>query len=133
MQNWKRKLKCKFVFWHIMLMRFGHWTGCHQLSERSFYIKGFQFPLCARCTGIVAGYLFGTAMFLCKVYIPLEICVAGAVVMFFDWYIQYIGLLPSTNIRRFVTGLLCGACYLHFLVKILYRLWNYLIMWGIID
>jgi hypothetical protein len=32
------------LFWH-----------CHQLQERSFFIRGRQMPLCARCTGILLG------------------------------------------------------------------------------
>ncbi|MBQ3473297.1 MAG: DUF2085 domain-containing protein, partial [Methanobrevibacter sp.] len=24
---------------------------CHRMHERSFFIKGHQFPVCARCTG----------------------------------------------------------------------------------
>src|SRR6267142_1248191 len=29
---------------------------CHQLPERSFYIAGHQFAVCARCTGLYAGF-----------------------------------------------------------------------------
>jgi uncharacterized membrane protein len=28
---------------------------CHQIPERSFYLSGFQLPVCARCLGIYAG------------------------------------------------------------------------------
>ena len=31
---------------------------CHQLPERSFFVDGYQFPVCARCTGL---YLSGAA------------------------------------------------------------------------
>ena len=31
---------------------------CHQLPDRSFFIDGWQMPVCARCTGL---YLGGTA------------------------------------------------------------------------
>ena len=30
--------------------------GCHQMPERSFFFKGYQFPVCARCTGMIVGY-----------------------------------------------------------------------------
>jgi hypothetical protein len=32
---------------------------CHQRPERSFYLWGAQFPVCARCTGIYAGAALG--------------------------------------------------------------------------
>jgi uncharacterized membrane protein len=31
---------------------------CHQRPERSFFLDGHQFPVCARCTGL---YLSGAA------------------------------------------------------------------------
>jgi hypothetical protein len=30
---------------------------CHRLPERSFFIKGHQFPVCARCTGFYTGLI----------------------------------------------------------------------------
>lgn len=32
---------------------------CHRMPERSFHFRGKQFPLCARCTGIMIGYIIG--------------------------------------------------------------------------
>ena len=32
---------------------------CHQIPERSFYVAGFQLPVCARCLGLYAGAAFG--------------------------------------------------------------------------
>jgi uncharacterized membrane protein len=34
---------------------------CHQLPERSFFLDGQQFPVCARCTGLYASGLAGLA------------------------------------------------------------------------
>lgn len=39
------------------LMAVGHRAGCHQRADRSFYWKGRKFPLCARCTGVLVGYI----------------------------------------------------------------------------
>lgn len=32
---------------------------CHQIPERSFYLHGFQLPVCARCLGLYAGATIG--------------------------------------------------------------------------
>lgn len=116
MQNLRKKLKCEFLYKDLMYM--GKWSGCHQMPERSFFINGFQFPVCARCTGIVVGYLAGMFLLLLKIYIPTEFCLCFAMVMFLDWYIQHINILQSTNKRRFITGTICGIGYLQVLVRI---------------
>lgn len=33
---------------------------CHQIPERSFYVAGFQLPVCARCLGLYAGGALGS-------------------------------------------------------------------------
>lgn len=35
---------------------------CHQLETRSFFIGGHPLPVCARCTGIYAGFLSGSLL-----------------------------------------------------------------------
>lgn len=105
---------------HRYFMHIGKYSGCHQMPERSFFINGMQFPLCARCTGILAGYLVGVLLFVLKIFVPIEVCLCFGLVMLGDWYMQYIDVLPSTNIRRFITGTLCGIGYLQILIKIFY-------------
>ena len=36
---------------------------CHQISERSFYIFGFQLAVCTRCLGIYTGCLLGIILY----------------------------------------------------------------------
>lgn len=33
---------------------------CHQIPERSFYVHGFQLPVCGRCLGLYAGGAVGS-------------------------------------------------------------------------
>lgn len=122
MKNWKElPLKVKL---HIIAMRVGKFLGCHQIPERSFTIGGYQFPLCARCTGICVGYIIGGLLFI-WFRIPLIVCLCLCAVMFFDWFVQYKGLKSSTNPRRFITGILCGTGYLQFIVQMIYIVINF--------
>ena len=81
--------------------------GCHCRSDRSFYWKGTQFPICARCTGELVGIL------LCPVTFPLIswspwIFAALMLPMILDGIIQMLTSYESNNRRRFLTGLLFG-------------------------
>ena len=118
MQNLRGRLKCKILLLHRYLMVVGKWSGCHQIPERSFSIKGMQFPICARCTGIVLGYIIDVIFLLIRVNVPVEVCASFIMLMFLDWFVQYIEILPSTNIQRFVTGTLCGIGYFQIIIKI---------------
>ena len=39
---------------------------CHQIPERSFYLAGFQLPVCTRCLGIYTGAAAGAAFVLMR-------------------------------------------------------------------
>ena len=94
------------------LMKIGCSTGCHQDPKRSFQINGYQFPICARCTGIPIGYLIGFISVF-WVRIPVIISTEMILVMFYDWYIQYLCISESTNFRRCITGILYGIGVIH--------------------
>ncbi|MBQ9625152.1 MAG: DUF2085 domain-containing protein [Clostridia bacterium] len=86
----------------------GDHSGCHQIPERCFTVKGYTFPLCARCCGVLIGQL--AAM----IALPLGILpgiywgIPLLAIMGIDWFIQFVHILESTNLRRFITGL-CGG------------------------
>ena len=84
-------------------MRLGDRCGCHQIEDRSFKIKGYQFPVCSRCTGILTGQILGIIIYILKFRIPIYISIIFLTVMFVDWYIQFKGIKESTNMRRFIT------------------------------
>ncbi len=85
----------------------GFRLGCHQRPDRSFFWRGYQFPVCARCTGVLLSYLIS---------LPLYFIFGGSwrvslfamMVMLADWLIQFTGIQESTNSRRFLTGI-CGG------------------------
>ena len=95
------------------------------MPERSFFVKGYQFPVCARCTGVLISSVLATLLFF-KKKLPISLCVALSSVMLFDWGIQYLKIKESTNIRRLVTGLIGGFGYttlhLHFYCYIFKKL-----------
>jgi len=88
-------------------MELGGRLGCHQMPERSFFLRGYQFPLCARCTGVLL-----SSSAACAVYwlykIPLAAAVLMSLVMLLDWGIQRLGIRESTNPRRLISGLIGG-------------------------
>jgi uncharacterized membrane protein len=103
-------------------MELGEKTGCHQKPDRSFYIRGYQMPVCARCFGVIIGYLAAVPCFF-LIGFSLLFSLLGSLVMFADWIIQEAGVKKSTNIRRLVTGIAGGfgimSLQLHLLKSIL--------------
>ena len=44
--------------------------------------------------------------------------------MFFDWWLQRVHLLQSTNLRRLITGILCGFVVGNAYAQIIRFLWR---------
>lgn len=89
------------------IMNMGKATGCHQLPERSFFYHGKQFPVCARCTGVFVGEIAGITLFKIG-EISSIVIMLFFLVMFTDWFVQYKFQYESNNLRRLMTGLVCG-------------------------
>lgn len=95
------------------------YSGCHRIPERSFFYKGNQFPVCARCTGVFAGQHVAiiTLLVACvfagfkitdHLFYLFLLSIACMTPMLIDWTFQeYFGNM-SNNKRRFVTGIVCG-------------------------
>lgn len=90
-----------------MLDEIGEYSGCHRMPERSFFYKGHQFPVCARCTGVFLGQIAAVFYGLFK-ETPLFVSIGMLGTMGIDWFIQEIGIKESTNTRRLITGI-CGG------------------------
>lgn len=84
-----------------------HKAGCHQRADRSFFCKGYQFPMCARCMGVMIGYLTAAPIYFRKRF-SFWLYIILCAIMFIDWYIQYLKIKESTNLRRLITGILGG-------------------------
>ena len=96
----------KYNKW-LRLMKIGNFLGCHQKPERSFFFKGYQFPVCARCTGVIISSIIAFFFFFLK-KVPLAIFTFMSLTMLTDWLLQYLNIKKSTNKRRFITGLIGG-------------------------
>ena len=113
--NFKPVSKKQERVW-IKLMNYGSKLGCHQLSKRSFFYKGFQFPLCARCTGIVIGEILLAPLSLLFFETPYWVSIIFILIMAIDGGLQYFNILQSNNIRRLITGILAGYGYTNLLI-----------------
>lgn len=90
---------------------------CHQMAERSFFPSGIQNPVCARCTGIEAGVVFGI-LFLWLAgrkngnrpfsLNGILLAAFSFVPMAVDGVGSYLGFWESNNFLRVVTGAMAG-------------------------
>lgn len=97
---------------------FDKYWGCHQMPERSFFIRGYQFPVCARCTGIIIGEL--VALLLSVVYQKYHILILTMLFpMLLDGTIQFFTQYVSNNTRRLITGILFGFSFLYSILMLI--------------
>lgn len=99
-------------------MKLGSYT-CHQIYERSFSYKGYQFPVCARCTGIFMGQIIGVICIILGLRINFLWSTALIIPMVIDGLIQLMKIIKSNNIRRFITGFASGIGYIYILFNLL--------------
>ena len=92
------------------LNQFGSAPLCNLHPERALRVGTFVFPLCARCTGVIAGSCLAIVTTGLGIIVvrPFMMVVGLTIPMAVDGVLQHFRLLESTNFRRFVTGLLCG-------------------------
>lgn len=98
----------------LKMMNFGHRLGCHQMPERSFFYKDYQFPVCARCTGVIIGEIIALIIIIIGVRIRIISALAILMIMGFDWGFQFFKIKESNNIRRILSGI-CGGVGLSFI------------------
>jgi len=88
---------------------------CHQIPERSFFIAGHQFAVCARCTGLYAGFTVATIAYPLVRSLrqteapPRKWLFLAAAPLAIDFAVGYLGIWENTHSSRFATGALLGA------------------------
>lgn len=85
---------------------------CHRKPERSFFIKGHQFPVCSRCTGF---YISMFAYFIYTYYFFVDYnlyLIVFAIMLLIptliDGLTQLFEYRESNNMLRFITGIVGG-------------------------
>lgn len=85
---------------------------CHQKVERSLTFSGNQMPFCSRCTALWLGIVLGLGfIFFYTIELNerlLFLIFIGILPIGVDGLGQLFGFWESTNIIRFITGLLAG-------------------------
>jgi len=88
---------------------------CHQLPERSFFIAGHQFAVCARCSGLYGGFalvllLYPLIRSLHSTEVPqVRWLFLAATPLAIDFGLTFFGLWENTHTSRLLTGLLLGG------------------------
>lgn len=99
--------------WVKTMELFNKYWGCHQLPERSYFIKGYQLPVCARCEGMILGELFSIILIITGIRITLPICVSMLTPLIIDGSIQYKTSYNSNNLKRIFTGIFFGVGFIY--------------------
>ncbi|MEH7112974.1 DUF2085 domain-containing protein [Neobacillus niacini] len=81
---------------------------CHRMKSRSITLKGYTLPICARCTGILAGYLFFPLLLLLNLNVPFWLGVLLNLPMVIDGWTQKRKFRMSNNSLRLSTGIVSG-------------------------
>lgn len=96
---------------------------CHRKPERSFFIKGHQFPVCARCTGFYTGLIIFIIYYsLNGIDYSFNMLILSAILIIptaVDGFTQLLGFRQSNNTLRFTTGVIGGIGLIIFLKIIL--------------
>ena len=99
--------------------------GCHSLPARSFFWKGKQFPICARCTGELFGMILECLLFIfLHWYARWGWCIVFVMPLVIDGVLQLKTKWFSNNPLRFFTGTFFGIALISFLLHIHFLLWE---------
>lgn len=128
----------KAIGWHgfsfVVYEAFSH--VCHQTPERSLFIAGYPFAVCARCTGLYFGFAVAVAFY--PVMTSLKRTCAperkwlflAAAPLVIDFALGFLGILENSHVSRLTTGALLGAVSVFFILPGLVQLSLYQRMVG---
>lgn len=82
---------------------------CHRRPDRSFFFRGKQFPVCARCTGTLVGFAILPFFALKVLSLSLLWALALHIPALIDGGTQALGWRESNNWLRLATGISLGV------------------------
>jgi uncharacterized membrane protein len=95
---------------------------CHQMAERSFFIDGMPFGVCARCAAIYFGFFAGTLIYpflrsVARPHLPPRLLLfIASVPVIVDAFPLRFGIYEATTASRAVTGSILGFTLAFFIV-----------------
>ncbi len=90
-------------------------TMCHQIPERSYFIDGHKFAVCARCTGIYFGFAFTLLLYPLVRSLrstatpPRSLLILATLPLAIDFSLTFFGFWENTHTSRLLTGALLGS------------------------
>lgn len=91
---------------------------CHCRPDRSFFYKGKQFPICARCTGELIGIIFAIPIIFVLKDVSWFYIIIFIIPLLLDGFTQLLTKYESNNLKRVITGFLFGIGLVFILAKL---------------
>lgn len=95
--------------------------SCHRLSSRSLFLRGRQFHICARCTGLLIGLPLSLFLIPLSGYIGF-LFPAFLIMLVLDGFTQRLNLRESNNKLRLITGITTGSTFVPCVVLLVIKL-----------
>ena len=95
---------------------------CHQQPERSFFVAGYPLAICARCTGLYAGFTLSIILYplivpLSRTFTPpRKWLILAALPLAVDFGVNFLGIWTNTHSSRFLTGFVLGSVAVFYVV-----------------
>ena len=90
------------------------------MPERSFFLRGYQLPVCARCTGMMIGYILAIVLAIFGIRIDYLICMFLVLPLIVDGTVQYATRYTSNNFKRFISGIMYGVGCIQLITNLAY-------------
>jgi uncharacterized membrane protein len=81
---------------------------CHHRKDRSIWFFGLEKMFCARCCGILTGFIAGVILRIFKIHFSVTMSIIFILPLVIDGLSQLLGFRESKNYIRLLTGIAFG-------------------------